>query len=542
MYLFKEPSQIQRHFVTVSKRRVHYRRAGNGPPLLLLHQSPTSSAEMASSMVAFAEHFTVIAPDTPGYGWSDPLDIADPTMTDYARALVELLDALGIKRSGIYGTHTGAMIAAEFGRLFPKRVTAVLLDGYVVLTDTEREDILAHYFETVSPSGDGRHLSWYWSRIRDQVIFFPWYRKSLDARMRFDVPPANFLQPYLMDLLSADSMGRPAYEAAFRYPSKQAVLEFSAPTYLLNYAQDAIAHHPERLDAVSGAVTRECLADPDKLQQRAIALLLEHAGETKAATAPTEPAHGRHYLHTRHGPLMVDSRGQGQPLLLLHAPGMSSAEWRELPVNTNQYTLHAVDLPGHGGSIGYSEITLPAVLEMLEDVMEAIGEGVQLIALQGSGALALALQARKPELKVSVVGMPFPSDDVSVWPDLQPSDHGGHLLAAWQCVRDAEVFRPWYRPDLAHAFTCELQTDPDRIHARVTDLLRAAPVLPQWQQLLETIDLRSVVRTGQAGLRIIASKGAGAESAAAGLAGLTGNRVENWPLSLQQWDTALLAF
>ena len=37
---------VRRHFVTVNgDRQVHYRRAGKGPAVVLLHQSPTSSRE-----------------------------------------------------------------------------------------------------------------------------------------------------------------------------------------------------------------------------------------------------------------------------------------------------------------------------------------------------------------------------------------------------------------------------------------------------------------------------------------------------------------
>lgn len=37
--------RIFRHFIRVGNRRVHYRRAGSGPSLLMVHQSPRSSAE-----------------------------------------------------------------------------------------------------------------------------------------------------------------------------------------------------------------------------------------------------------------------------------------------------------------------------------------------------------------------------------------------------------------------------------------------------------------------------------------------------------------
>jgi len=275
MYLDIEPAGIKRRFLEVGGRIVHVRLAGSGAPLLLLHQSPTSSAEMASQILHFARDFSVIAPDTPGYGLSDSLPIDHPEMEDFARALAELLDALGVERAGVYGTHTGAMIAAEFARLFPHRTTAAILDGFVVLTDEERADLLQNYFVDVEPAPDGSHLAWYWSRIRDQTIFFPWYRKTRASRMRFDVPPAGMLQPYLLDLLGAAKLGTPAYAAAFRYPSHERAREFSAPTWLLNYPADAISHHPERLGLLPDMVRRELLPDAEALLQRATALLKE---------------------------------------------------------------------------------------------------------------------------------------------------------------------------------------------------------------------------------------------------------------------------
>ena len=67
---------ITRHYVTVGNRRVHYRRAGKGPALVLLHASPVSSEVFeAVHFPIFAKEFTVIAIDTPGQGFSDRLDL-----------------------------------------------------------------------------------------------------------------------------------------------------------------------------------------------------------------------------------------------------------------------------------------------------------------------------------------------------------------------------------------------------------------------------------------------------------------------------------
>lgn len=533
MYLDIEPPEIERRFVAVAGRVVHYRWAGTGPPLLLLHQSPTSSAEMASQIALFARDFTVVAPDTPGYGLSDPLPLEQPEMEDYADALAALLDALGLARTGVYGTHTGAMIAAEFGRRFPARTSLVVLDGYVVLTEAERDDLLASYFVDMPPEPDGRHLAWYWSRIRDQTLFFPWYRKTREARMRFDVPPAAALQPYVMDLMRAFEMGTPAYAAAFRYPARERVADFGAPTFLLNYTADAIAHHPERLGILPPCVAREMLPDANAVLERARALFQDHAAGDKAPwQPPPQPAELR-YVATRGGPLLVRAAGEGAPVLLLHAPGASSTQWRALMPGGGM-RFHAPDLPGHGGSRWTVPITLDALLDAVEDLLDDIGGAPRIVALEAGGLLALALQARRPEISVAIVDPPF-ADEGSVWPDMMPQEHGGHLLAAWRCARDGALFRPWHRVDLGHALEGALDIAPAHVHARTFDLLAAAGALADWTCALAEIDTGALLADPPGPLEIVARRGFGGELAAERA---SGGAAQLWPADMAQWRLA----
>lgn len=546
MYLSPEPMSIRRHFARVGARKVHYRRAGHGPPLLVLHQSPTSSAEMADSVLAFAPHFTVIAPDTPGYGLSEPLALPQPEMADYAEALAGLLDALGIARCGLYGTHTGAMIAAEFARRFPARTAAAVLDGYVVLTESEREALLARYFVDVPPKADGGHLAWYWSRIRDQVIFFPWYDQRRAARMRFDVPPAEALQPYVLDLLRADRMGTPAYAAAFRYPAVARAAEWRAQVWLLNYAQDAIADHPERLGPLPDCVRREALADPQALQARALEILAEAtAGLPVPAPGPTPAGPGRTWVDTPAGQCLLRRGGAGPPmLLLLHAPGMSSREWLELPAEVRaSWAWQAPDLPGHGDSAAPWPDDLDTLLATLTEMLAGAGDDPTLVALEETGWLALALRARRPTLRLILVDLPMPDGVAAVpglAPELSPCDHGGHLLAAWQRVRDAELFRPWHRPSLEHSLAREFELAPERLQRRCLDLLLAARALPGMAATLATLDVPALLARPGAPIRLVARAGNGAEADVAAAARLAGTVPETWPAALADWSTALL--
>ena len=110
-------NRITRHFASITMgrwgaRQVHYRRAGSGPVVIMFHQSPLSSRDMLAAMERWKTHFTCIAPDSPGFGLSDPLAVASADMRDFADAAIEFMDALGIERAAVYGFHTGAMISA----------------------------------------------------------------------------------------------------------------------------------------------------------------------------------------------------------------------------------------------------------------------------------------------------------------------------------------------------------------------------------------------------------------------------------------------
>ena len=127
-------ASITKHFVTVGQRRLHYHRAGVGPVLVLLHASACSAKVMRPHIEVLSENFTVIAPDTPGFGLSDLLPVEQVTTEDLADALAQTLDALGIDQVSVYGRHTGAQIAVEFAARHPKRCAMALTDGLPVYT------------------------------------------------------------------------------------------------------------------------------------------------------------------------------------------------------------------------------------------------------------------------------------------------------------------------------------------------------------------------------------------------------------------------
>ena len=88
---------ITRAYVCVAGRLVHYRTCGQGPCVVLLHDSPRSSRLHLATMRYLARRFTVVALDTPGYGLSDPLPLRDPHIEDFAAFLGQTLAQLGLR-------------------------------------------------------------------------------------------------------------------------------------------------------------------------------------------------------------------------------------------------------------------------------------------------------------------------------------------------------------------------------------------------------------------------------------------------------------
>lgn len=130
---------IKRAFIDVAHGQRHYRHAGTGSPLVLLHASPGSSRQLMPLIEDMADGRHVFAPDTPGNGDSPPLPVSGPEAADLAGAMLDFLDRVGLERVSLYGSHTGAAIAAELALVAPDRIDRLALNGVSVLSPHELE-------------------------------------------------------------------------------------------------------------------------------------------------------------------------------------------------------------------------------------------------------------------------------------------------------------------------------------------------------------------------------------------------------------------
>ena len=115
---------------TVEGSRIFYREAGpkTAPSILLLHGFPTSSHMFRNLIPALAERFHVVAPDLPGFGFSDAPDRRQfrYTFAHLARVIDGFTQAIGLERFAIYVFDYGAPVGFRLALAHPERITAVI--------------------------------------------------------------------------------------------------------------------------------------------------------------------------------------------------------------------------------------------------------------------------------------------------------------------------------------------------------------------------------------------------------------------------------
>ena len=109
---------------------VFYREAGpaNAPVVLLLHGFPASSFQFRELMPRLADRYRVIAPDLPGFGFTEvPERRHYPySFASLARTIEAFTDALGLTRYALYAFDYGAPTGFRLAMSRPECITAIV--------------------------------------------------------------------------------------------------------------------------------------------------------------------------------------------------------------------------------------------------------------------------------------------------------------------------------------------------------------------------------------------------------------------------------
>jgi pimeloyl-ACP methyl ester carboxylesterase len=115
---------------TVGDAKIFYREAGPkaAPTILLLHGFPTSSHMFRNLIPALADRYHVVAPDLPGFGFSQVPDRKQfrYTFEHLAQVIDTFTQTIGLERYAIYVFDYGAPVGLRLALAHPDRITAII--------------------------------------------------------------------------------------------------------------------------------------------------------------------------------------------------------------------------------------------------------------------------------------------------------------------------------------------------------------------------------------------------------------------------------
>ena len=259
--------------VVVDGLYIHYREAGQGSALLLVHGWPTNAHLWRNIIEPLAEHRRVIAIDLPGFGDSDkPLD-ASYSFRFFDRILDGFLDAVGVQRVGLVVHDLGGPVGLHWAVSHADRLGELAVLNTIALAKL-------HVAVKAFVAAASLPL------VRD-VLTHP---RGIVAAMRLGVVDKAVIAPDVAELYAAPFSDRNARKALAKagrglHPKGLLTIErglptLKVPTRLIYGAQDKI------LPDVEQTMERLSMFWPDAELTR-----LPDAGHFLQEDAPEEVAH-----------------------------------------------------------------------------------------------------------------------------------------------------------------------------------------------------------------------------------------------------------
>lgn len=244
-------SAIEKNYIRINTAQLCYRKLGNGPFVFLLHPSPRNGAMMEPIMHLLSSRFTVIAPDTPGYGESEQPAQQLESMEDYTYFIEVLRNHFDAEKIYLYGSASGAQLAIAYSLQYPNYIAQLFLDNAAHFEDGLRDEILRNYFIDINLKSDNSHIEKLYNHVKASCLFFPWYDQREENRIANELPPDNVIDIIVRDYLLAGPNYANAYRAAFLHERASKVQSLTVPTIIFRWTGspilkyiDALLQHP----------------------------------------------------------------------------------------------------------------------------------------------------------------------------------------------------------------------------------------------------------------------------------------------------------
>jgi pimeloyl-ACP methyl ester carboxylesterase len=122
--------RVRYRTANVDGLKIFYREAGDykAPALLLLHGFPTSSHMFRDLIPLLSDRYHILAPDLPGFGFSDSPDRSQfmYTFAHLAEVIDRFSDEIGLQHYALYIFDYGAPIGLRLALKHPERVTEIV--------------------------------------------------------------------------------------------------------------------------------------------------------------------------------------------------------------------------------------------------------------------------------------------------------------------------------------------------------------------------------------------------------------------------------
>ena len=238
---------MKRGYADTPEGQIHYYTHGRGEPLLMLHETPRAAWSFAPLMRRLGGRFRCFAPDTLGFGMSDPLP-PKAKMEDLARCMVHFLDRQGIERAHVLGFHTGNKIGAAMAARFPDRVGKAILIGMthsLVVSRRHRDAaimaIVRKYMTAHREAADGSHLLRAWASDYGGLAGVWWNPAIMTAR-RITTQALRGQEARAIEMIQCRGTIKQIYAMNFGFDLSATLRRIRQPTQVIECCMPEEAH------------------------------------------------------------------------------------------------------------------------------------------------------------------------------------------------------------------------------------------------------------------------------------------------------------
>lgn len=223
---------MRRGFVDGPDGQIFYREAGNGPPIVLIHQILRTSLDYEFVIPILAERYRVMAFDNMGCGDSDAPPKAY-SLEDHANAIAAAMDRLGIEGAVLAGHHSGANQAMELALRRPDLARSVVMSGLFYVEDSRQLDELhgkALKLRDPEPRANGSHLVPLW----EEGLRTNW------GKPRFPADRTDLLTKFFLEQIKTGPRRFEPYVALMVYDTSARLPLLRAPCLFIKASDDVL--------------------------------------------------------------------------------------------------------------------------------------------------------------------------------------------------------------------------------------------------------------------------------------------------------------